>query len=89
LPDYGNAVKANAEATIQTPQGELTIARFKVIQQGEKPAWVAFPDIRYKDKDTGDYKSLPIVIPSRRLKKIIADAIIEKFAEVHALAQQQ
>jgi len=27
LTEDGNAVKANAEATIQTPQGELTIAR--------------------------------------------------------------
>jgi len=89
IKDSENAIKAKAEVSFQTEFGELNIAQFKVIVQDvTKPAWVAWPDIRYKD-DKGEFRSIKVLIPSRRFKKIVDNAIIEKYAEEFAYAQQK
>lgn len=75
------AAKASADVTLQTDFGELTIARIKVIHQVGKKPWIAMPDIRYRDSETDEYKSLKVILPGARLKKIISDAILEKYAE--------
>ncbi len=75
------AHKANANVTLQTDFGELTIIRVKVIHQDGKKPWVALPNIRYRDKSTDEYKNLNILLPGARLKKAISDAVLTKYAE--------
>ena len=76
------AVSASADVTFQTEFGELTLSRLKVIHQDGKEPWVALPDIRYKDTQSGEFKNLKVIIPGARLKKAISDAVLTKYAEL-------
>ena len=80
IVDNMDPVKALAEITIPTEFGELTIVRIKVIHQNGKEPWVALPDIRFKDS-SGEYRSVPIVIPGRRLKSTISETVLSKYRE--------
>lgn len=80
--DGDKAVKAIAEVTLQTEQGELTLSRLKVIHQDGKDPWVAYPTIDYKDRESGDFRHLPVITPGVRLKKAIQSAVLKKYAEL-------
>lgn len=82
LLEGDSAAKASADITLQTELGELTIARLRVIHQEGKEPWVAFPDIRYRDSTTGEYKNLKVVLPGACLKKAISRTVLEKYAEI-------
>ena len=86
--DGDSAAKAGAEITFETEFGDLTISRFKIIHQDGKNAWVAFPNIRYQDEKSGEYRTLQIIIPSRRLRRIITDQILSKYREITANGSQ-
>lgn len=76
------AAKASAEVTLQTEGGELTLSRLRVIHQDSKDPWVAYPDIRYKDESSGEYRNLKTIQPGARLKKAISEAVLAKYAEL-------
>jgi len=86
LLDSDNAAKASADVTFDTAFGELTLSRLRVIDQEGKEVWVAFPDIRYQDRETNEYRSIKVILPSMRLRKAISNAVIDKYAEAIASA---
>jgi len=76
------AAKAFAEVTLQTEHGELTLSRLRVIHQDGKEPWVAYPDIRYQDNSSGEYRNLKTIQPGARLRKAISEAVLAKYAEL-------
>ena len=80
--DGESSKKASAQVTLMTDYGELTLSRLRVIHQGGKEPWVAFPSIDYPDRKTGEKKYLDIVKPGVRLKKAISEAVLAKYAEL-------
>ncbi len=83
LKEGDQAIKATAEVTFQTDFGELTLSHIKIIHQDGKAPWVAFPDIRYKDAESDNFKSIKVIIPGARLKKMLTDAILAKYVEAN------
>ena len=77
----GKATKAFADVILDTVHGDVTICRFSIVHQDGKKPWVAFPQISYPDRETGKYKNIPIVLPSRKLRHAISEAVIAKYAE--------
>lgn len=84
LRDDGKAAKASADVTIDSIWGDVTLCGFRVVHQDGKEPWVAFPKISYKDKDSGEYKNIPIVIPGRKFKHAVSEAVLQKYLEVSA-----
>lgn len=78
--DNMDPVMALAEITIPTEFGEFSIVRIKVIHQNGKEPWIALPDIRFQDS-SGEYRNIPIVIPGRRLKRAISEAVLSGYRE--------
>ncbi len=75
-----NPKKATVDITFDTTHGELTIKKLNVIHQDGKDPWVAFPQINYPDKNTGEFRNLRIVFPGSRLKKAITDAVLNEYS---------
>ena len=76
------ARKAKATVTLDTSYGELTIDYISVIHEEGKQPWISFPDISFPDKEQiGKYVHLDCVVPGRRLKKAISDAVLAKYRE--------
>lgn len=82
LMDGDSSAKASAQVTLNTDHGELTLSRLKVIHQDGKDPWVAYPTIDYKDRETGDYRHLDTIRPGVRLKKVISEEVLAKYAEL-------
>ncbi len=80
--DSEKATKALAEVTLSLDIGELTISRVKVIHLDGKSPWVVLPDLSFKDEKTGEYRHLPIIIPSRRLMKQISEKVLVQYNAV-------
>ena len=77
--ENGKSAKVKAEVTIDTPFGEITICRLRVIHQDGKEPWVAYPEIRFLPQDSTEYINLKIILPSKRLRAAISDAVIQKY----------
>ncbi len=71
--------KSKATVTLDTTNGELTLDHLSVIHQDGKSPWVAYPTIDFPDRETGEYRHLNVIIPGRRLKKAISDAVLAKY----------
>lgn len=74
------SLKAFADLTIPTKFGEITIHRFKVLQEGEKRLWVAFPQIAY-DK-TFETHYWPLLQTSQKLERKIKGWILGEYRRV-------
>lgn len=70
-------IKAFADVTFVTSLGELTVKGFRIIQDGEKAAWIGFPSISYQ-KD-GQTKNYPIIELSKMAQKRLTEKIMEEF----------
>ena len=53
----------------------------KVIHSDGKDPWVAFPNNRYKDAKTGEYKNYEIIGTSKRLKNKITELVLDKYKQ--------
>ncbi len=74
--------KAKAEITLQTPFGEITITRMRVVHQDGKDPWVAFPEIPYQPKDSSEKRYLKVILPSKRLRAAISEAVLNKYGSM-------
>ncbi len=74
--------KALGSIIIPTAYGDLTILKLRVIHQDGKEAWVALPQIDYKDKQTGDPKHARVLELSARLNKAVSETVLAKYREL-------
>jgi DNA-binding cell septation regulator SpoVG len=74
-----NSMKGLADVTLILESGELTISKIRVMQ-GSSGLWVAFPQESYK-KD-GETKYVPIVLPSKRLERVIEGRVLDAYRKL-------
>ena len=72
------SLKAFVDVTIPSELGELTLRGFRVVQQDTAPAWVAFPNSRYTNKD-GKLITAQILETSKTVKRRLADLILDEY----------
>ncbi len=88
IQEKWGGVKGQAWITIELPIGELTIKYFKIIQKDNEEPWVAFPQISFKSKESGEYVNLNIIETTSRLHDEISEAILTKYQEKLAYAKE-
>jgi len=69
-------LKAFADVTFRVKFGEITIRRFKIIQ-GEKKAWVAFPQVQYLTFLNTKYADL--LSMNKRVEDYIKNQILNEY----------
>lgn len=70
-------LRAFVDVTIALPCGEMTILGFRVIQNGSKAPWVAYPSISYQ-KD-GKNINKPIVETTRAMQPVLAQMVLDAY----------
>jgi hypothetical protein len=76
------STKAIGTVIVPTAYGDLTIFKVRVIHQDNKDAWVALPQVDYKDKNTGESKHAKVLELSARLHKAVSDAVLSNYREL-------
>ena len=76
------ATKAVGSITLSTGLGDLTLQKVRVIHQDGKDPWVAYPQVDFADKESGERRHIDIIIPSQRLRKAVSDAVLNKYKEL-------
>ncbi len=71
------SLKAFADITMDTKFGEITIHRFKVLQEDDKRPWVAFPQVAYDKLFQTHY--WPLITVSKRLERRIKRLILNEY----------
>jgi DNA-binding cell septation regulator SpoVG len=74
--DKPGSTKAHADVRLLFSDGEMLLLGFAVIQQGNKPLWVGFPEI------SGRSKYFPVVECKGHIKKAIIKAILDAYGEI-------
>jgi len=72
------SLKAFADLTLPTKFGDITIHRFKVLQDSDNRPWVALPQIAYGDFITGP-KYFPLLRVSEKLERKIKGWIMGEY----------
>ena len=76
-----SSVKALANVTFITDQGEFTIYGYKVIQSFGNDPWLVSPEIQYKDKEN-NFKNFKIVRSSELFRMYLEEKIFAKYKEL-------
>lgn len=75
--EKAGATKAHADVRLLFSDGEMQLLGFAVIQHGNKPVWVGFPEI------PGRTKYFPVIECKGQIKKAIIKAILDAYKEIN------
>ena len=78
LVDKPGPTKAHADVRLLFSDGEVLLLGFAVIQPGNKPIWVGFPEI------PGRSKYFPVVEAKGQIKKAIVNEVVDAYREIIA-----
>ena len=73
----GKSLKAVADFTLTTDEGEITITKIRVIQDGSSPPWVALPQESYQKN--GETKYSPVIVTSKKFKRWLDEKVLEQY----------
>lgn len=74
------SLRGFADLTLPTKYGEITIHRFKVLQEGKRRPWVAFPQISYSRSFQIHY--WPLLQVSKKLERKIKSWILSEYRRI-------
>lgn len=77
-------LKAFVDVTFKLSFGEVTVLGFRVIQNGTKDPWVAYPAVSYQ-KD-GKTHNKPIVEATRALQPLLAQTVLDAYRKALSAA---
>lgn len=82
------SLKAFADLTLPTKFGDVTIHRFKVLQDGDNRPWVAFPQIAYGDFINGP-KYFPLLRVSEKFERKIKGWIMGEYRKAALITEEK